>query len=186
MSSTETLPAPLVAAGVTGEKVLDVRPILQVGGDPFSLIMKSAKALSDREALHLLVEFDPVPLYEVMENLGRTSHTEQRDGLFHVYFFVGGSQPQQPAPEGEERAPLQAPVELDVRGMEPPNPMIAILQKLVDLGPGAQLLVRHHREPVLLYDKLKHRGYAAKCTAQPEGDYLVHIAPAWSFEEAAR
>jgi hypothetical protein len=54
----------------------------------------------------------------------------------------------------------------------------------VDLGPGAQLLVRHHREPVLLYDKLALRGYAARCTKRADGDYVIHIAPAAVFQSA--
>ncbi|MEB2284703.1 MAG: hypothetical protein B6D46_13630 [Polyangiaceae bacterium UTPRO1] len=182
METAAAIPQELRAAGVTGEKLLDVRPILDAGGDPFSLIMKTVKQLDEKQALHLLVGFEPVPLYEVMSSFGRAALTEQRDGLYHVWFYTKAEQPQRAADASDERAELQAPVELDVRGMEPPGPMIAILQKLVDLGPGAQLLVRHHREPVLLYDKLKLRGYAATCTPQPEGDFLVRIAPAWAFE----
>lgn len=190
MESNETLPAPLLAAGIRAEKLLDVRPVLEAGGDPFSLILKTVRALDETQALHLVVGFEPIPLYQVMEGMGRTAHTEQRDGLFHVYFYVANQSapvaaPVEPAAvaEASPDTPLQPLVELDVCGLEPPQPMMTILQKLVELGPGAQLLVRHHREPVLLYDKLKARGYAARCTPRPEGDFLVHIAPAWSFDE---
>jgi tRNA 2-thiouridine synthesizing protein A len=81
------------------------------------------------------------------------------------------------------RVPLLPLVELDVRGMEPPGPMVAILEKLVELGPGARLQVRHHREPVFLYEKLRARGYAARTEKRGERDYLVHIAPEWAFRE---
>ncbi len=67
-------------------------------------------------------------------------------------------------------------------GLEPPQPMIRILEKLTQLGPGAQLTVRHHREPVLLYDKLAARGYAARCEAKGDGSFLIRIAPNWAFE----
>ena len=165
------------------EHLLDVRPILAKGGDPFRLIMQTVGALGADEALHLLVGFEPTPLYAVMRGLGRAAHTEQEDGTYHVWFYRDGKAAPGAAPAArEERAALQAPVELDVRGLEPPQPMIRILEKLVDLGPGAQLLVRHHREPVLLYEKLALRGYAARCDKRGEGDYLVHIAPAWVFE----
>lgn len=184
MSAPETLPAPLVAAGVRSAKTLDVRPVLEKGGDPFGLIMKTVATLAKGEALHLLVSFEPAPLYAVLGSQGLGHHTEKRaDGLVEVWFYPSatGADAGPELPRGDERVPLQAPVQLDVRGLEPPQPMITILQKLVDLGPGAQLEVRHHREPVMLYDKLKLRGYGATCTPQPEGDFLVRIAPEWAL-----
>jgi hypothetical protein len=83
------------------------------------------------------------------------------------------------------RVPLQPLVEMDVRGMEPPGPMVAILEKLVELGPGARLRVQHHREPIFLYEKLRARGYAARTERRGERDYLVHIAPEWAFRESS-
>jgi len=189
----EVLPRALAAAGVTHARTLDVRPVLEKGGDPFGLIMKTAKGLARTEALHLVVGFEPRPLYAVLRaSFGREHLTEQVGELFHVWFYVpeqgaAPSAPEVPAQaEAGARPPLLAPVELDVRGMEPPGPMMAILEKLVELGPGAQLLVAHHREPVLLYDKLKLRGYAAHTTRRAEGDYLVHVAPAWALAPDAR
>lgn len=178
---THALPAPVAASGATRDRELDVRPILAKGGDPFSLIMKSVSELAADEALHLVVGFEPTPLYAVMRASGRLAHTERDGDVFHVWFFRDPAAVEQPSPA--ERVPLQAVVELDVRGLEPPQPMITILQKLAELGAGAQLRVRHHREPVLLYDKLELRGYAARCDKRGEGDYLVHIAPKWAFDE---
>ncbi len=163
------------------QKLLDVRPILSKGGDPFKVIMRSAGELAPDEALHLLVGFDPAPLYSVLRAQGFASHTEAEGGTFHVWFWRE-ARPVRPAVAPfEERSGLKEPMEMDVRGLEPPQPMIAILEKLVELGNGAQLLVRHHREPVLLYEKLAARGYAARTSRRGEGDYLVHIAPAWVF-----
>ncbi len=178
------LPEVVRGAGARAARELDVRPVLAKGGDPFSLILKTTRQLGDDEALHLLVGFEPTPLYAVMRGLGRATHTEQENGTYHVWFYRDArASPEAAAPAaGEEGAALQEPVGLDVRGLEPPQPMIRILEKLVDLGPGAQLLVHHHREPVLLYEKLALRGYAARCTKRGEGDYLVHIAPARVFE----
>lgn len=181
---TQPLPAVVAAAGTDRERELDVRAVLAKGGDPFHLIMTTVQALDRREALHLIVGFEPSPLYSIMKTLGRVSHTEQRDGAYHVWFYCDPNVPAE-APQGAARVPLQPEVELDVRGLEPPAPMVAILEKLASLGPGAQLLVHHHREPVLLYEKLKLRGYAARTTRRGEGDYLVHIAPAWAFEPGA-
>ena len=180
----ETIPATVRAAR---EKLLDVRPILDKGGDPFRIIVRTVGELEPDQALHLLVGFDPVPLYTVLKNQGFASHTQIEGGTFNVWFWRDGPGRVHPAVAPfAERTDLQAPVEMDVRGLEPPQPMIAILEKLVEMGEGAQLLVRHHREPVLLYEKLAARGYAARTSRRGEGDYLVQIAPSWAFapEEA--
>jgi uncharacterized protein (DUF2249 family) len=180
MSQT-ALPAEVAEAGSSSERELDVRPILARGGDPFDHIMKTTATLAKGEALHLVVGFEPTPLYVVMRSAGRLAYTEERAGVFHVWFYEDPGAPPV-APAGAERVPLQPPVDLDVRGLEPPAPMVTILEKLAELGAGAQLRVRHHREPVLLYDKLKLRGYAARCERRAPGDFLVHIAPAWALE----
>jgi len=185
------MPAEVALTGVQSARELDVRPILGAGGDPFKLIVKTVKALRSDEALHLIVGFEPKPLYTVMRMFGRRAHVEQADGVFHVWFYKpgkGAPQPEQapaaaPAAPESADAPLQEPVELDVRGLEPPMPMIAVLEKLVELGPGAQLMVRHHREPVLLYEKLKLRGYGARAHKHAEGEWVIHVAPARVFEE---
>lgn len=180
----ESIPEPVSASGVTSERTLDVRPVLAKGGDPFGLIMKATQALAEREALHLLVGFEPAPLYSVMRASGRLSHTEERAGVFHVWFWKDPDAKEE-APSGAARVPLMPPVDIDVRELEPPAPMVVILEKLAELGAGAQLRVRHHREPVLLYDKLHLRGYAARVERRVEGDYLILIAPAWALEDPA-
>ena len=177
------LPAVAREAGVARERWLDVRPILDQGGDPFTLIMRSVNGLASDEALHLIVGFEPKPLYAVLRNRGLLPHTEKRDGVYHVWFYpVAGAKSAEASVPPPGREPLQPVVEVDVRGLEPPQPMIQILEKLVELGAGARLLVQHHREPVLLYEKLALRGYGAQTTRRGEGDYLVYIAPAWSLE----
>jgi uncharacterized protein (DUF2249 family) len=179
---TGLLPEVVAAAGTQSAELLDVRPILAKGGDPFHVIMQTVSGLPDERALHLVVGFEPVPLYAVMATLGRRAHVDRQDGVCHVWFYRDKALQVGPPP-GALRAPLKPPVELDVRGLEPPQPMVVILERLSELGPGGRLRVRHHREPVLLYEKLKLRGYAARCRRRAEGDYLVDIAPAWAIEE---
>jgi tRNA 2-thiouridine synthesizing protein A len=59
------------------------------------------------------------------------------------------------------------PVQLDVRGLEPPQPMVRVLEALDRLAPGAELEVHHDRRPLLLYPQLDARGYA-HATDEPE------------------
>lgn len=186
MPSTDEVPEVVRAAGTHRARTLDVRGILSKGGDPFRLIVDTTRGLAADEALHLVVGFDPKPLRLVMKTFGRSAHTEKRDDAVHVWFYRQGGGSAAAAKEerpGDERVPLREPIHLDVRGLEPPNPMIKILETLAELGPGAQLVVRHHRDPVLLYEKLAVRGYAARTTQQPDGEFIVHVAPAWAFED---
>jgi tRNA 2-thiouridine synthesizing protein A len=59
-------------------------------------------------------------------------------------------------------APTQGPTDvvLDVRGLEPPQPMLRVLEALDRLGAGAALDVRLDRRPVFLYPQLEDRGFA--------------------------
>jgi uncharacterized protein (DUF2249 family) len=56
---------------------------------------------------------------------------------------------------------------IDVRGLEPPQPMVRILRALDRLAPGARLEVLHERRPVFLYPQLDDRGFAHE-TEEPE------------------
>ena len=180
------LPAELQAASIRSERLLDVRPVLAKKGDPFHLIIRTLKEVQAGQALHLVVGFEPKPLYPILRLKGWRHVTEREDDTFHVYFYkkARGSapEPEEPEPLPDERVPLQPWVHLDVRGLEPPQPMMRILETLTELGPGGRLEVAHHREPILLYDKLALRGYAARSEEQPDGGFRVRIAPAWSFD----
>lgn len=66
-------------------KTVDVRGIQ---GNFFQGLKKQAKGLSVGQGLELVQSFDPIPLYEVMEDLGYEHHTEQTgDTEFHAYFY---------------------------------------------------------------------------------------------------
>jgi uncharacterized protein (DUF2249 family) len=174
------VPPALRAHAVRAAVVLDVRPILARGGDPFQHIMATLAQLEDDVALHLIVGFEPTPLYAVMRGRGRAALVDKQGDAVHVWFYRDAVLSSGAAAE-PQRAPLLPPVSMDVRGLAPPAPMVAILERLTELGEGAQLIVRHHREPTLLYDKLTARGYAARTERRGEGDYVIHIAPAWAL-----
>lgn len=51
-------------------------------------------------------------------------------------------------------------VHIDVRGLEPPEPMVAIL-RAIDSGEAETVLVAHlDREPIFLYPELDDRGWS--------------------------
>ncbi|MBI2767189.1 MAG: DUF2249 domain-containing protein [Chloroflexi bacterium] len=51
-------------------------------------------------------------------------------------------------------------VSLDNRGLQPPEPMVRILEALQALPEGDRLEAIMDREPVLLYPELERRGFA--------------------------
>lgn len=59
-------------------------------------------------------------------------------------------------------------IPIDNRGLEPPQPMVRILEALPNLGPGDRLVVQMDREPLLLYPELERRGFAWTFDVQPE------------------
>jgi uncharacterized protein (DUF2249 family) len=57
--------------------VLDVRPELEQGGEPFVRIMEAASAIRPGETLVIGAPFEPVPLYAVLEARGFVHETEK-------------------------------------------------------------------------------------------------------------
>lgn len=59
---------------------------------------------------------------------------------------------------------------LDVRGLEPPNPMVRVLT-LIDSGEADDVLIVHlDREPIFLYPELDDRGWSYELLAGSCGD----------------
>ena len=68
---------------------LDVRPDLAAGREPLPRIMETVKALAADEPPDLVVPFEPVPLYRLMEARGYVHTTERADdGSWHVTFCL--------------------------------------------------------------------------------------------------
>lgn len=64
---------------------------------------------------------------------------------------------------------------LDVRGLEPPEPMVRVLDAIETLQPGEALCVAIHREPFPLYAILSEQGYVHSTTWQQGGYFEVII-----------
>jgi uncharacterized protein (DUF2249 family) len=139
-----------------GQRVdLDVREDLRRGKEPFSRIMAAVGALVPGQVLVLRAPFEPVPLYRALAQRGFAHWTESHTADdWSVWIYPDR-------------------VELDVRGLEPPAPMVRVLEVLDRLAPGQRLEVRHDRRPIFLYPQLDERGFAHE-TDEPESG-LVRI-----------
>jgi uncharacterized protein (DUF2249 family) len=51
-----------------------------------------------------------------------------------------------------------ASIDIDNRGLEPPEPMVRILAALAKLPEGDSIIALMDREPLLLYPELERRG----------------------------
>ena len=73
------------------------------------------------------------------------------------------------------RDSMDRTLRVDVRGLEPPLPMLRILELLDRLSPGQRLVVTHERRPVLLYPQLEERGFAHETKQVGPGEVQITI-----------
>ena len=150
---------------------LDVREDVRAGREPFARIMAAVDALAPDAALVLRVPFEPVPLYRVLDRRGFAHWAERlAAGDWSVWFFrstetaeaaPGATAPSAPAsretPESVATEEGRV-IRLDVRGLEPPLPMVRVLEAVETLASGHRLEVWHDRRPLFLYPQLDARG----------------------------
>ena len=148
---------------------LDVRDDIRRGQEPFARIMATVKALAPDEVLVLRAPFEPVPLYGALAKRGFAHWTLRlADDDWSIWFHrpgAGKAAPPAAAPASRPAAPR--PRTIDVRGLEPPEPMVRILEAVERLQPGDAIEVLHERRPMFLYPQLDDRGFVHE-TDEPE------------------
>ncbi len=173
MSHT-TMPASLQALGEDRIVDVDVREDLRAGREPFARIMEARTSLPPDGVLRLRAIFEPYPLYAVMERQGLAHWTERlADDDWRIWFWAedaagldapSGSEASGPwkadtaGSADREDVPAGAVV-LDVRGLEPPEPMVRTLEALERLAPGTTLVQLNERIPRFLLPRLEQRGF---------------------------
>ncbi|MHB8854474.1 MAG: DUF2249 domain-containing protein [Ignavibacteriaceae bacterium] len=148
--------------------ILDVRPIIDTGKDPFLEIMSKVKALKEDDIFLLINSFEPIPLYSVMGKKGFDYKIIKEEEVYKIYFFKNNV-PASSTGENTENGLTSAQIphnyeniiEIDVRELTPPEPMVKVLEALSKVDYKTVLVVHHHREPLMLYPKLEERGYKA-------------------------
>jgi uncharacterized protein (DUF2249 family) len=165
---------------------LDVREDIRKGREPFGKIMQAVNALKGEEQLRLIAPFEPVPLYAVLAQRGYAHQSKPTpEGDFEVLFTRGPtdgaapettSAPLKPGSGSPSRACTGIPViEVDARGLEPPQPLVTILEALAALPEGARLRARTDRRPMHLYAQLEERGFVGESEEQPDGSFITHV-----------
>lgn len=145
--------------------LLDVRPILEKGGSPCGAIDAALEKFQPGQTLVLLVPFEPKPL---LARLGREgfSHVSRQvpDGSWRVEFKKDTAA--EPIPEA---------IQLNVRGLEPPEPLVKTLEAVARLKKGQRLRMLSDRKPMHLFPELERRGFSYDCTEQPDQSYVTEI-----------
>jgi uncharacterized protein (DUF2249 family) len=165
---------------ITQAVVLDVRDDIRRGREPFSKIMLAVGSLAAGQDLIVIAPFEPTPLYNLLAQQGLQHSAEVTpEGDYKVRFGrrlseeSGMPQPPKPAP-GKQCKGVPG-VEVDARGLEPPQPMVKILEAVAALPKGAQLRARTDRRPMHLYPQLAERGFVAESDEQSDGSFLTVI-----------
>lgn len=148
---------------------LDVRPIIESGEDPLSIILAKVKALPAGKVLKIVNTFEPVPLIVLLGNKGFQSWSKKVDNnLVYTYFLPPDSPPSElagsatsPADDWEELLESFSGklTTIDVRHLEMPMPMLTIVGALDNISTGEALFVNHRRIPVFLLPELAERGF---------------------------
>lgn len=147
---------------------LDVRPMLARGEEPLGDVMRTAAPIAVGHTLILDAPFDPAPLRRVLAGKGFVSHPAQIDDCHWRITFLRQSReavsPQtdipSPRSEGVRSWREGGITHIDVRGLEPPQPMLAILRLVDDPASGPTIVVHHEREPMFLYPELDQRSWS--------------------------
>jgi len=162
--------------------VIDVRPILAGGRDPFEEVMALAKPIPAGGGLVIHAPFNPLPLRRVLGQLGFESVADQA-GASHFRIRCRRLESGAPTDQGG-RTVLGAQVwseddgvHIDVRGMTAPGPLTAILA-LIDGGEHVGTIVVHHeRDPVYLFPELAERGWTADRVDGEPGEVRLVLHP---------
>jgi uncharacterized protein (DUF2249 family) len=177
----DTLSKPEMLDRISPDLVVDcdVREDLRSGKEPFARIMEARRSLPEGGVLRVRAIFEPVPLYRVMAQHGLDHWTEKLGKEdWRVWFFA--AEPAAPDAEGATADGSEASdgdgdgaVVLDVRGLEPPEPMVRTLAALEALPRGQTLVQLNLRVPQFLLPRLEERGFVYEVREQ--GPDLVRL-----------
>jgi uncharacterized protein (DUF2249 family) len=165
----------------TDTSVLDVRPI--PGRSKHAQIFQRWSDLPVGQYFVLINDHDPVPLYY--------QFAAQFEGAFTWEYLLRGPEEFQvritktraiglpettggAAAAGATGAPAGATLhQVDVRGLEPPEPLIRILGALEALPAGARLRAITDRWPCHLFGEAEARGFRHDSHEQPDGSWIT-------------
>lgn len=166
----------------------DVRKMIADGGDPLRPIQEKVRKLKVGEVLLIVADFQPVPLIRLLGNQGFESHVRTLAADKIETYFYKSKQKEgdvnelkvddvENSDDWEEimSAYQDALVEIDVRQLEMPGPMVAILEALEELPEEKALYVNHKKVPMFLLSELKDRNFDYRINELENGEVKLII-----------
>ncbi|MGF1639940.1 MAG: DUF2249 domain-containing protein [Rhodospirillales bacterium] len=160
---------------------IDVRPILAAGHDPFLQVMAAVEEVPPGGALTIDAPFNPTPLRRSLAGRGFATFG-QRLELDHWRIFCRHREAEEVV---EPVATIPDPdarvwrgddgTHIDVRGLERPRPLIAILSLIDGCRPAGPIVAHLDREPVFLYPELAERGWSHAIVPGEAGEIRLVI-----------
>lgn len=175
---------------------LDVREQLRNKLEPFQLIMDTLKTVEQDDIFVLHATFKPTPLIGLLKMRGFAGKAEMLEKEHWVTTFVHKKNKTwlEQQPEGAEEGKSteahpnaslnaqdcsteekQSIIELDNRGLEPPQPMVRTLAAVGRSKPGGEVHIHNDRVPVFLIEELNNLGCTYTVEEQPDGSAKVKI-----------
>ena len=66
-------------------------------------------------------------------------------------------------------------IHIDVRGLLPPGPLVAILELVESIRDATHVIVHHERDPQMLYPELAEIGWTAERIDAPAGEVRLKL-----------
>ena len=184
----EIKPIPEFLKDVSPDKIidLDVRPAIQSGKDPLNMILQKVKAIDQGQVLKIINSFEPTPLMHLLGKKGFESYSEMITAdLVQTYFYkksTGTAQNLAANVSNNSKGwdeilhRFHGKLErIDVRNLEMPLPMHAIMEALKSLPAGKALFVYHKRIPVFLLPELEEQKFSYRTREVSEGEVNLLI-----------
>lgn len=143
---------------------LDVRPLLARGEEPFPAIIEQKAKLQEGQSLLLIAPFEPTPLYPLFRAEGFTvESTPLKNGDWQIQFHSTANTVHS---KGRE---------LDLRELEPPEPLQRALETLPLLGREETLTIHTRFRPVHLLEQLDGPGFEGESEEVGKNHWTTHI-----------
>lgn len=159
--------------------ILDVRPTIEKGGEPFSEIMQSLEKVANENGLAIIVPFEPFPLYTVLEDRG-WGYRIKKIGLNDNFILfrrtgkpIDNNETRQKIIDENDVKLIDGVYNIDVRQLEPPEPMAKVISLLSALAGNSIIKSIHDRKPVFLMNKLDQLGVEYEEIVIDENDEIV-------------
>ncbi|MEO9144128.1 MAG: DUF2249 domain-containing protein [Ginsengibacter sp.] len=146
----------------------DVRPLIDGGKDPLTLIVDKVKSIPKGGVLKIINSFEPTPLISLLKKQGFESFVDTvNDQQVETYFYKTSDAAVEINKEENNSEGWDELIEkftgkmqtVDVRQLEMPQPMMTILESIEKLPDDTALYVYHKRIPVFLLPELRERKF---------------------------